>query len=229
MEVIKLQESIDRMLVLYSLGEQPEELYRPMEYILELDQRRLYSLLTLWGCYLFAGDVIKALRPALGVEIFHGFFMVHEDLLDGVSSRGKHETVHSKWSNDVAILSGDAMIFKAYELMIQVDPHLIKPVVKMFNQCFTKICESKQLALNQSNSSDVNVSAPLSGALAGFCLKLGSSIAGASQDQIIKAEQVGIGLGPTFGAGPTADLARLAMLDCENERKQRFEKWLLSC
>ena len=115
-------DQINRVLKDYPIGQKPTELYQPIKYLLTLDTDRFYALLTLWSCYLFSGDHQKALTPALGVEVFFNFLMVHSDLLDHNRQRNGQDSVQVKWNQNVAILSGDAMIFKAYELLIQVEP-----------------------------------------------------------------------------------------------------------
>jgi geranylgeranyl diphosphate synthase type II len=137
MDITKSIHRINQALNDVPIGKQPKELYEPMEYMIQLDRQRHYPLLALWGSYLFAGTYEIALIPSIGVEVFHSFLMVHEDILDRNASRNNSLCVHEKWNNNVAILSGDAMIFKAYELLIQVEPRLVTTVIRKFNYCFT--------------------------------------------------------------------------------------------
>jgi geranylgeranyl diphosphate synthase type II len=235
MDVETSIQKINQTLAQYTFGSQPVDLYQPMHYMLGLDQKRMCPLLTFWGCYLFSGNTKKVLMPSLGVEVFHNFLLVHEDLMERNPTRNGRDSVHVKWNDNVAILSGDAMIFKAYELIIQVDQKLIKPVIRLFNQCFTKVCEGKQLSLKmQDDTGDseqyFKILQLKPGALTGFSLQLGALIGGATQEQ---GEQVG-NLGNDLGAFWALDnnqsfnpsiLQSFSTLDCNDRRKREFELW----
>ena len=239
MEVAVFVDEINKALDDYPLDQKPAELYHPIEYLLTLDSSRFYSLLTLWSCYLFSGDHHKAITPSLGVEIFFNFLMVHSDLLDSKTERRGKQSVHVKWNQNVAILSGDAMVFKAYEMLIQVDPEQIKPVVRNFNRCFTKICEGKQLALNHPKKhDDPDVLLLNPGALGEFSMWLGSLIAETSEEQQQQAGKLGTTIAvnhaanqpllPASSHGSHATIQALASLNCDDARKSEFEQWLSS-
>lgn len=241
MDVKASVQKINQTLAQYSFGSKPKELYQPMHYMLELDQTRMCPLLTFWGCYLFSGDTKKALMPGIGVEVFYNFLMVHEDILSRNLTRNGVDSVQVKWNDNVAILSGDAMIFKAYELMIQVDQKLIKPVIRLFNQCFTSVCEGKQLALNLpdglSDSDDnLKILKLKSGALTEFSFQLGALIGGATKEQGEQAGLLGNNLGVKWALSSNINhqsldpsiLQSLSTLDCDHERKQEFELWVMS-
>ena len=206
-------------------GKQPEELYQPMSYILALDAQRRLSQLTLWGCQLYGGDTEKAITPAVGVEVFYGFFLIHDDLLEHRNTREQEPSIHSKWDSNIAILSGDAMIFKALELLIQVEKALIKPAVKMFNQCFTEICEQKQRALNHQGQ----VTTSCGQIVAGFSMQLGALIAGADRQELPLVDSVGRQLGGMIDAGVVTTPAKLQesldLLSCPSERLTSFADW----
>ena len=242
MDVEAALQKINQTLAQYSFGSQPEELYLPMHYILGLDQKRRCPLLTFWGCYMFSGKTTKALMPSLGVEVFYNFLLLHEDIIDQNPTRNGLDSVQVKWNDNVAILSGDAMIFKSYELMIQVDQKLIKPVIRRFNQCFTSVCEGKQLLLNLQNAPRVNdhyleILQLKPGALAEFSLQLGALIGGATQEQCDQAGRLGNSLGVMWGLrevnseSATVSLLnkqqkdireQLEQMDCDEGRKSKF-------
>ena len=202
-------------------GKQPKELYQPMQYMLELNPQRRFPQLTLWGCYLYSGAIQPALMPAAGVEVFYSFFLIHDDMLEHKSSRNHRQSVHSKWNNNIAILSGDAMIFKALELLIQVDPPLIKPVITLFNKCFTEICELKQQELN--NPPEVtDLPGPCYGILAGFSMRLGAMIAGASNEEL----QVIDHAVRSFPAASDQIQQGIQSLSCDHKRKDQFLAWI---
>ncbi len=251
MDVEASIQKINQTLAQYTFGSQPVDLYQPMHYMLGLDQKRMCPLLTFWGCYLFSGNTKKVLMPSLGVEVFHNFLLVHEDLMERNPTRNGRDSVHVKWNDNVAILSGDAMIFKSYELIIQVDQELIKPVIRLFNQCFTKMCEGKQLSLNMQDDSGnsehyFKILKLKQGALTGFSLQLGALIGGATSNEAEKAGRLGNTLGVLLGLtitqapsalsdtvnqslkGEQTSKARsqLKMLDCDEGRKKEFGDYI---
>lgn len=245
MDITRATELINQRLAEYPLDKKPSGLYRPMKYILNLDNRRFYPLLTLWGCYLLSGNNKKALTPSLGAELFYQFLLIHGDILDGIDQRNGKNSVHVKWNRNIAILSGDAMIFMSYEMLIQVDPPLIKPVVKYFNRCFTRICEGKQVTLNVSearrqNNLQLGSSVrgqerlrPNSGVLDEFCLQLGAIIGGANQEQQDLITRLGSALAtkqslPDKSSSDLKIKEVLTALDCDEQRKFEFESWAKS-
>ena len=206
-------------------GKQPPELYQPMSYILGLNCKRRLSQLTLWGCHLYDEDIEKAITPAVGVEVFYGFFLIHDDLLEHRNTRQQKPSIHSKWDSNIAILSGDAMIFKALELLIQVETVSIKPAVKMFNQCFTDICEQKQRALNHQAHENVSCGQIISG----FSMQLGALIAGADSQELQLVDSVGRQLGGMIDAFDVTTPAKvresLDLLSCPSDRVTSFVNW----
>src|ERR1700709_49943 len=99
-----------------SYPENPPDLYEPIGYILSLGGKRLRPALLLLACDLFGGDVEKAISPALGIEVFHNFTLMHDDIMDNAPLRRGKITVHERWNNSVGILSGDVMLVEAYKL-----------------------------------------------------------------------------------------------------------------
>ncbi len=229
MDVVASPELINEALREYPFDKRPAELYQPMEYLLGIDTERFYPLLTLWACYLFSGDASRAINPSLGVEIFDKFLMVHSDLLDSRQPANQQQTVQEKWNRNVAILSGDAMIFKAYELLIMVDRLQIKPVVSKFNHCFISVCEAKQQLLNNpEDSGNSELLKRYPGAVGKFCFYLGALIGGADNNQQEKAEQLGgtLAIEATQVTPGDSQVARyLDELDCLATRKQAFLSW----
>ncbi len=218
----------------YREDQKPAELYEPITYMLNRKTDRFYALLTLWSCFLFSGDYQKALNPCLGVEVFFNFLKVHSDLLDKRSGPPGEASVHEKWDRNVAILSGDAMIFKAYEFLIQVEPELIESVVNNFNRCFTRICEGKQIALSGPEThNDLKTLEMNPGALGEFSMLLGALVGMASPSQQDIAGRLGLSIAVSLKTSHSLPskhsmLQSLNQLECPESRKQRFEQWLLS-
>ena len=196
-------EKINRELSNHHFDGKPRELYEPIRYILGLGGKRLRPLLTLYGCYLFSGGCKKALVPSLGVETFHNFTLVHDDIMDNAPLRRGKSTVHTKWNNDVGILSGDTMLFKAYEFLIRVDDSIVKKVINLFNACAIEVCEGQQYDMNfeqrdgVGESEYINMIRLKTAVLLGFSLQLGGLIGGADDEnaELLRkfGENIGIG------------------------------------
>src|SRR6201994_368479 len=122
----------------------PAELYEPIKYILSIGGKRMRPALLLMACDLFGGDAEKALSPALAIEVFHNFTLMHDDIMDNAPLRRGKVTVHEKWNKNVAILSGDVMLVESYKLIMQVDNHLLRPVLNIFNETAVGVCEGQQ-------------------------------------------------------------------------------------
>ena len=185
------------------LNKHPKELYDPIDYILQLGGKRLRPILTLLAYNLYQADYPKIAKYALAVEVFHNFTLMHDDIMDQAPLRRGKETVHEKWNNNIAILSGDVMLVKAYELFIDLDPSKLQPVLKSFSECAAKVCEGQQIDMNFETIDRVTEASYLemiklkTAVLLGFALELGAILADASkEDQHLLrlfGENVGIG------------------------------------
>src|SRR5690606_39158736 len=116
MSLEKFSHSLESAIESYVYGESPPELYEPIRYIMSLGGKRIRPLLTLVTAGLFTENWQKALSPAMAVEVFHNFTLMHDDIMDQAPLRRGKATVHSKWDINRAILSGDVMLVAAYEL-----------------------------------------------------------------------------------------------------------------
>ena len=122
----------------------PAKLYEPISYILSLGGKRMRPALLLLACDLFGGDVEAAIKPALAIEVFHNFTLMHDDIMDNAPLRRGRATVHEKWSKNVGILSGDVMLVQGYKLMMHVEEHLLRPILDIFNTTAVGVCEGQQ-------------------------------------------------------------------------------------
>jgi len=123
-----------------------------------LDGKRLRPTLVLLGYNLFKRDFESVLRPALAVEVFHNFTLMHDDIMDEAPLRRGKPTVHEKWNSTVGILSGDTMLVKAYDLLLEVDDQYFKESVRLFNKTAVEVCEGQQIDMNFESRDDVSVS-----------------------------------------------------------------------
>ena len=126
----------------------PRELYEPVEYILSIGGKRLRPVVTLMTCELFDGDIQKAIMPAIGMEMFHNFTLMHDDIMDKASSRRGKPTVHAKWDENRAILSGDAMLILANQLMLKADDDILREVMELYNKSGLMVCDGQQYDMN---------------------------------------------------------------------------------
>ncbi|MBL7930395.1 MAG: polyprenyl synthetase family protein [Bacteroidia bacterium] len=135
----------------------PVELYGPEAYILELGGKRLRPLLALIACELFGKDPREAIDAALSVELFHNFSLIHDDILDQAPLRRNHPTVHTKWNTNIAILSGDAVLVKAFQALGTYEAETARKLTNIFSKTAIEVCEGQQLDMNFENMDSVSV------------------------------------------------------------------------
>lgn len=199
-----LTDALRQVLQQTRYGESPTELYEPIRYIMAIGGKRMRPLLTLLSAYLFADDWQKAVRPALAVEVFHNFTLMHDDIMDQAPLRRGQPTVHEKWNANTAILSGDVMLVNAYELLLDVDADKLKRVLTRFSQTAAEVCEGQQLDMNFETRWDVTEAEYMemirlkTSVLVGFALELGAIIAGADDESIEHLRLGGIDIGLGF-------------------------------
>jgi geranylgeranyl diphosphate synthase type II len=185
-------------------GQSPTELYEPIRYIMALGGKRIRPLLTLLGAHLFTDDLAPVLRPALATEVFHNFTLLHDDIMDQAPLRRGQPTVHEKWNANVAILSGDVMLVRAYELFFDVRPELLPTVLRRFSQTAAEVCEGQQWDMNFETNPQVSIAQYLdmirlkTAVLLGFSLELGARLAGASEADAEHLRQFGTDIGLAF-------------------------------
>src|SRR6187402_3736200 len=132
--ISELKKLVDAEIASLSFNASPRDLYEPIAYMLALDAKRMRPVLVLCGCELFGGNISNAMKPAIGLEVFHNFTLLHDDIMDNAPLRRSKQTVHSKWNVNVAILSGDTMFVKACQLMMMADDNKVRPVLELFHQ-----------------------------------------------------------------------------------------------
>lgn len=200
----QLQQLITQTLASKKYGHTPVELYEPIDYIMSLGGKRLRPCLLLMACDMFGGDVEKALSAAIGIEVFHNFTLMHDDIMDKAPLRRGKPTVHEKWNTNVAILSGDVMMVEANRLMMLVDDSILRPVLDVFNETATGVCEGQQIDMNFENRDTVAVDEYINmirlktAVLLGGLMKIGALIAGASQAEATLLYNFGEQLGIAF-------------------------------
>lgn len=199
-----LQELINQEIEGLRFGGHPNELYDPITYILSLGGKRMRPLLVLLGYLFQKSDPERIIRPALAVEVFHNFTLMHDDIMDAAPLRRGMPTVHEKWSDTVAILSGDTMLVKAYDLLLELDPSLLPEGIRLFNKCAVEVCEGQQIDMNFESMSSVSEAEYLemirlkTAVLLGFSLEFGGLMAGMSEAKRKQLYDVGVNMGIGF-------------------------------
>ncbi len=200
----ELQQIIDQAVKETTYPSEPKELYEPISYLMALGGKRLRPAMVLMATDLFGGDIQDALAPALAVELFHNFTLMHDDIMDKAPLRRGQPTVHAKWNEAVAILSGDVMFVKAYKMMIQVKPEILSPVLEIFNQTAVGVCEGQQIDMNFERRVEVSIPEYLemirlkTAVLVGGALKIGALIGNASEKDAQLLYEFGENLGIAF-------------------------------
>jgi geranylgeranyl diphosphate synthase type II len=190
--------------LLKSETKQPVELYDPIHYILNLEGKRIRPTLTLMACNLFSEDISSAIKPAIAIEVFHNFTLVHDDIMDNAALRRNQQTLHTKWNDNVAILSGDAMQIIAYQLMCKCRPELLNPLLDVFSKTALEVCEGQQFDMNFANRNDVKLEEYIrmielkTSVLLASSLKIGAICGAACDTEAQKLYEFGRNLGLAF-------------------------------
>lgn len=195
---------IEKELAKDQFPESPVELYDPLRYFLALGGKRIRPVLTLLSAELFGSTAEKALPQAMAIEIFHNFTLIHDDIMDEAPARRKMPTVHEKWNTNIAILSGDVLLIKAYQLLAQVDADKLPEVLDVFNTTSIEVCEGQQMDMNFEDRLDVSINEYIemirlkTSVLLGGALEIGAIVAGASKEDRKRIYDFGQYLGIAF-------------------------------
>ena len=184
--------------------EQPSHLYEPITYTMDLGGKRLRPVLVLMACEAVGGDINRALTPAIGLEMFHNFTLLHDDVMDKADIRRGKPTVHVKWDDNTAILSGDAMLTMATQLIAQSPADVMPQVMDLYNRTAMEIYEGQQYDVDFEKRSDVTVDEYIemirlkTSVLLGCACKMGALIGGADEATAQLFYKVGENLGLAF-------------------------------
>ena len=199
-----LVEKINKAIADTQFGVDPPELYDPIRYIMGLGGKRLRPLLTLLGYSIWKDEPEDILKPALAVEVFHNFTLMHDDMMDKAPLRRGKATVHEKWNHNIALLSGDVMLIKAYELLLEAKADQLRVILQKFNKCAAEVCEGQQLDMNFENREAVGEDEYLhmirlkTAVLLGFSLELGALLANAPAKASDQLYHFGLNIGIGF-------------------------------
>ena len=196
--------AIENYLAQTEFPAEPELLYAPIGYSLAGGGKRLRPMLLTLSCDIFSDDVKQALPAAAAVEVFHNFTLLHDDIMDRSDTRRGKPAVHTRWNDNVAILSGDAMMIYAYKLLCGCDRRVLPQLLETFNETAIGVCEGQQYDMDFESRDDVTVDRYLemirlkTGVLLAGALKLGAICAEAQPWQAELLYNFGINVGLAF-------------------------------
>lgn len=202
--IIVLQEEINRQLEIKKIGREPFSLYDPINYALSNGGKRIRPLLTLLSCNLFTDKINEAINAALAIEIFHNFTLLHDDIMDKADMRRGNPTVHKKWNENTAILSGDAMFIKSYDFLFETNSPCFKDILKVFNDTALEVCEGQQYDMEFETRDEVAENEYLrmielkTSVLLAAALKIGAIIGGAGEKDANLLYEFGKNIGLAF-------------------------------
>ena len=182
----------------------PQKLYQPIDYVMGLGGKRMRPILLLMAHQLFDENIEKAISPALGIEIFHNFTLLHDDIMDNAPIRRGKQTVHEKWNKNVAILSGDVMMIQTYQLMLKVDSDIFKDVLDVFSKAATEVCEGQQWDMDFETQENVQLVDYMkmienkTAVLLAASLQIGGITANASKENQNNLYHFGLNMGIAF-------------------------------
>jgi geranylgeranyl diphosphate synthase type II len=197
---------IDKGLKEINLQEKPNNLYDPLRYFFALGGKRIRPILTLLAAEKFTAkdSRIDALDAALAIEVFHNFSLVHDDIMDEAPVRRGKPTVHTKWDANIAILSGDVMLVKAYQYLNNYPAEVSKKLIDVFNKTAIEVCEGQQMDMDFEKRVSVEQDEYLkmislkTSVLLGCALQLGAIVGGADLKAQNELYQFGLNMGVAF-------------------------------
>ena len=200
----QLLDKVNTYLATMPYMREPKGLYAPIEYVLSLGGKRIRPVLMLLSYQLYKENVDDILSQAAGIETYHNYTLLHDDLMDRADMRRNKPTVHKVWDENTAILSGDAMLVLAYRLMNNCPDSYLKQVMDIFSQTALEICEGQQWDMEFETRSDVTVSEYIemirlkTAVLLAASLKIGAILAGASAADAENLYNFGMQIGVAF-------------------------------
>lgn len=185
-------------------GKEPASLYEPIRYLMNLGGKRLRPMLALLSYSLYKNDARKIIPYAVAIEAFHNFTLMHDDIMDKAPLRRGKPTVHTKWNTNIAILSGDVMLVKVYDMLLSLPADKLHAVLAAFNRCAAEVCEGQQWDMefesraNVSEREYINMIRLKTAVLLGFSLELGAILADASAQDRKALRDFGVNMGIGF-------------------------------
>lgn len=195
---------LENEIALLDFPKTPSNLYDPLRYFMQLGGKRMRPVLTFLGAELFGLNKEAVINAALSVEVFHNFTLIHDDIMDEAPLRRAKETVHTKWNQNIAILSGDVLFVKAYQLLAKQDPKHLAELLHVFSRTAQEVCEGQQMDMDFESRSDVTIDEYVemirlkTSVLLGCALELGAIVAEANAEDRQHLYDFGQHLGIAF-------------------------------
>ena len=199
-----LQEKVKQSFAEQNFIEEPRLLYEPIDYTLAAGGKRLRPVLLLAACDLFDGNCDEAINAAIGVEVFHNFTLLHDDIMDKSALRRGKETVYKRWNENIAILSGDTMFALAYRYILKTPVNNIHRVLDVFTETAIDVCNGQQYDMNFETQSDISMDEYLTmirkktAVLLAGALKMGSLYGKCTESDSERLYNFGINVGMAF-------------------------------
>ncbi|MES2588924.1 MAG: polyprenyl synthetase family protein [Bacteroidota bacterium] len=203
-ELKSLAQEIELNIQKLDLPQTPQNLYEPLRYFLKLGGKRIRPILTLLGVELFGKKTSDAFHAALAIEYFHNFSLIHDDIMDEAPLRRAQETIHTKWNTNIAILSGDVLLIKAYQEICKQNPKHLAELMMVFNKTAVEVCEGQQMDMDFENRNSVSVKEYIemirlkTSVLLGCALEFGAIIADAKEEDKKSIYSFGENIGIAF-------------------------------
>ena len=201
----ELLEQIQEYIGNLAYTREPENLYKPIEYVLGLGGKRIRPVLMLMAYNLYKENVEKIYQQAAALETYHNFTLLHDDLMDKADMRRNRPTVHKKWDENTAILSGDAMLILSFRMMMEGCPaEYISEVTETFSKAALEVCDGQQWDMDFEKRLDVTVDEYMNmiclktSVLLAASLRIGAILGGASQTDADLLYNFGIKMGLAF-------------------------------
>jgi len=200
----ELKDLVERTLANLSYDTEAGTLLDPVRYILSVGGKRLRPVMALMACNLFTDNIENAVIPVTGLEIFHNYTLVHDDIMDQAQVRRNLPTVHIKWNLNQAVLSGDVMAFIATDCLLQSPADLLQQVMRIFNKAAIEVCKGQQLDMDFEKSFLVTEKEYLrmiglkTAALIAASLKIGAVLGGADHTDSELLFEFGRNIGLAF-------------------------------
>lgn len=200
----ELRTLVEQELLSLKYPSKPSDLYAPIDYILSLGGKRMRPILLLLSHQLYKKDLKLALKPAIALEVFHNFTLLHDDIMDEAPVRRGQSTVHTKWNENVAILSGDAMLIQSYQYLCELPKDILIECLSVFNTMALKVCEGQQFDMDFEIQAEVDLDSYLkmieykTAVLLGAALKMGAIIGEANKKDADNLYEFGRKIGIAF-------------------------------
>ncbi len=200
----EIQEDFEKYIQGLDYSHDPDNLYAPVRYVLSAGGKRLRPTLLIAAYNMYSDNVSSVWPAAAGMEIFHNFTLLHDDLMDNADMRRGRPTVHTKWNANTAILSGDGMLVLAYCYLTQMGGPMLRQVLDLANETFIGIMDGQQNDMDFEQRSDVTEEEYIemirlkTSVLLAACLKMGAILGGASDSDAQLMYRLGEKIGLAF-------------------------------